>query len=81
MTRKLESIIKVNERCLEGCSLHGQETTVICGVREIAVYPSPAQLQDSFRVPCVFRRTVWGIRKLTVKEVASAMGPPQGNAL
>ena len=50
-------------------------------MREIAVYPSPAQLQDSFRLPCVLRSTGWGIRKLTVNEVASAMGLPQGNAL
>ena len=54
---------------------------MIYGVREIAVYPYPAQLQDIVRVPCVFRKTVWGIRKLTVKEVESAMDTPQGNAL
>ena len=44
------------------------------------VYPQPAHLQDSFRVPCVFRSTVWGIRKLTVKELVSTIDPPQGNA-
>ena len=75
------SIIKVNYRGIEGCAPPGQETAVIYGVREIEVYLSPAQLQDSFRVPCVFINTGWGIRKLTVKEVAPAMDNPQGNAL
>ena len=77
----LGSNIKVNERFLEGYAPPVQETAVVCGVRENAVYPSPAQLQDSFRVPCVFRNMGWGIIKLTVKEVASAMDTPQGNAL
>ena len=77
--QKIGSIIKLNKRCLEGCAPPGQETAVICGLREIGVYLSPAQFQDSFRVPCVFRNTGWGIRKLTVKEVASAMDLPQGN--
>ena len=54
---------------------------MFCGVREIAVYPSTAQLQESFRAPCVFISTGWGIRKLTVKEVASDMDNPQGNYL
>ena len=48
---------------------------------EIAVYPSPAQLQDSFRVPRVFLSTVWGIKKITVNELVSYMYLPQGNAL
>ena len=52
----LGSNIKVNERFLEGYAPPVQETAVVCGVRENAVYPSPAQLQDSFRVPCVFRK-------------------------
>ena len=54
---------------------------MVCGVREIVVYPLPSQLQESFIVPCVFRRTVWGIRKLIVKELASDMDIPQVNAL
>ena len=37
------------------------------------VYPQPAHLQDSFRVPCVFRSMVWSIRNITVKELASTM--------
>ena len=31
--RNLESILKVNERCIEGCALPGQGTSVVCGVR------------------------------------------------
>ena len=77
--RKLDSIIKVNERCLYGCSAPGQGDAVVCGMREIAFYPSPDQLQEIFRAPCVFLSTGWGIRKLTVKELASAMDLPQGN--
>ena len=46
---------------------------------EIAAYQSPTQLQYSFRVPCVLKSTGWGIRKLTVKELASAMDLTQVN--
>ena len=52
----------------------------MCSVKEIGVYPSPDQLQDSFRVPYVFQSTGCGIRKLTVKELVSAIDIPQGNA-
>ena len=41
--------------------------------REIAVYPSPAQLQYSPRVTFIFRSTVWGIRKMKLREVVSAV--------
>ena len=34
---KLESIIKVNDRCLEVCAPPGQGAAGVCGVREIAV--------------------------------------------
>ena len=37
-------------------------------------------MQDSFRVPRVFQSTGWGMRKITVKELASAMDIPQVNA-
>ena len=56
---KLDLIIKVNERCIEGCAPPRQGDVAVYGVREILVCPLSAQLQDSFIVPCV-------IRKLTV---------------
>ena len=56
---KLDSILKVNERCIEGCAPPRQGDVAVYGVREILVCPLSAQLQDSFIVPCV-------IRKLTV---------------
>ena len=33
-------------------------------VREISTHPSPSKLQEKFRVPCVCRRTSWGVRRL-----------------
>ena len=38
-------------------------------------------MQESLIVLCVFRSTVWVIRKLTLKEVASSIDIPQGNTL
>ena len=70
----------VSERCLEGCAPSGQGTAVVCGVREITVYPFSDQFQDSFIAPCVFISTGWGIRKLALNEVASDTEPPQGNS-
>ena len=77
---KLYSIIKVNNRCLYGCAPPGQGAAAVCGIKEIVVYPLPVQLQDSFRVLCLFSSTIWGIRNLTVKELESAMDKPQENA-
>ena len=42
--RKLESILKVNERCLEGCDPPSQGVATVCDVREILVYPLPEKL-------------------------------------
>ena len=78
--RKLDSVFKVNTGCLEVCAPPRQGAAAICGAREIAVDPFPAQLQDSFRVPCIFQSTVCGKRKLTLKESSSAMYLPQGNS-
>ena len=78
MIRNLDSILKVNERCIDGCAPSGQGGAAVYGVKEISVYSYPDQLQDSFRISCAFQSTGLGIRKLTVKE--STMDLPQGNA-
>ena len=77
LRRKLDPFLKVNKRCLEGFYPPGQGAAAICGVREIAVYPSPAQLQDSFRVPRVFRGSGSGIRNMKLRELAYVMDLPQ----
>ena len=41
---KLDSIIKVNERCLEGCDPPSQGVATVCDAREILVYPLPEKL-------------------------------------
>ena len=78
--RKLESILKVNERCLEGCAPPIKGAAMVCGVSEIVAYPLPDQLQDSFRVPCAFQSIGWNIRKVAVKGLSSAMDLPQENS-
>ena len=77
--RNLDSILMVNQRCLEGCDPPRQGSAAVCGVREIVVYPPPSKLQDSFRVPCVFRSMVWSIRNITVKELESTTDLTQEN--
>ena len=57
MIRKLYSILKLNQRSLEGCAPPGKGAAAVFGLKEIEVYPSPAQLQESFRVPCAFQST------------------------
>ena len=54
-------VVRVGERCAVGFKGPTRDDTGIEYVREIYTYPSPSQIQEKFRVPCVFRSSDWGV--------------------
>ena len=63
--RKLYAVLRVGEQCYVGCTVPTIYDTGMEDVREISTHPSPSQLQEKFRVPCVLRRMGWGVRRIT----------------
>ena len=61
-----------------GCTGPTRDYAVIEDVSEISTHPSSSQLQEKFRVPCAFRSTVWGVRRLTTGEIVGEMDLPPG---
>ena len=56
-----------------GCTGPNSDVIGIEDVREISKHPSISQLQEKFRVPCVFQRTVSGLQRIITREIAGAM--------
>ena len=44
-----------------GCTEPTSDNEKIEDVREISTHPSPSQLQEKFKVTCVFWITGWGV--------------------
>ena len=78
VSRNLESVIKPDLRCSRMSSSPLDVHEVDAGCLEINIYHSPAQLTKLFRVPCVFKSSGWGLRKLQPEEIGSAMDLPPG---
>ena len=54
VTRKLDAVVRVEERCDVGCTGPTSYDAGIEHIMEISTHPSPSQLQEKFRLPCVF---------------------------
>ena len=62
--KKLDAVVQVKDQCAVRCTGKSRNYSGMEEVRDIPTHPSPSQLQERFRVPCVFRSTGWGYEDL-----------------
>ena len=76
VNRHLDSVVKVDLRCLASSKPPSDCNDAGSGVLDINFCPTPLQLIKQFRVPCDFKSTGWGTCHLTPREIVAAMDPP-----
>ena len=78
MISKIDVVVQSEECCSVGCTGPTSNDSGMEEVRNISTHPSHSQLQERYRVPCVFRSTGWGVQILTIGEISGAMDLPPG---
>ena len=73
---KIDAVVLVEERCAVGYTWPTRDDSGMEEVGDISTHPSSSQLQERFRVPCVFRITGWGVQRLATAEISGAMDIP-----
>ena len=76
--QKLDAVVQVKDQCAVRCTGKSRNYSEMEEVRYISTHPSPSQLQERFRVPCVFQRNGWGVRRLTTGEILGEIDLPPG---